>query len=499
MSVAIWWIRRDLRLGDNPALSAAQRCADQIVPLFIIDPHLMAVHGDSRRRLTFLWGGLRALDAGLRARGGRLIIRRGDPMSVLEAILAETAAVGVFAEADYTPYARRRDEAIRRALPLTLVHGVCVHPPGSILKEDGSPYTVFTPFSRAWRRLSWPEDLLEAPLVIHTPAHVASELIPERDDPAMGFPPGESEAISRLRRFCEGEQAPIFSYASLRDRLDIDGTSQLSPYLRFGMLSARQAVSAAAEALQRAEGDEQRCGVEVWIAELIWREFYVHILWHFPHVLRRAFRPELERLSWENDPAAFASWREGRTGYPLVDAAMRQLAQEGWIHNRARMVVASFLVKDLLIDWRWGEREFMRHLVDGDPAANNGGWRWTAGVGTDAAPYFRVFNPVTQGMKCDPEGRYVRRWVPELRRVPNRYIHQPWTMPDDMQRASGCRIGRDYPAPWVDHAWARARALAAYQAAMKAFGGRGTAVSGGEGAWPEDRGLSGSDEAPAYL
>jgi deoxyribodipyrimidine photo-lyase len=205
----------------------------------------------------------------------------------------------------------------------------------------------------------------------------------------------------------------------------------------------------------------------MWLTELIWREFYVAILYHFPHVRSGSFQRQYDRIAWDNDPAAFAAWCEGRTGVPIVDAAMRQLVQTGWMHNRSRMIVASFLVKDLLIDWRWGERFFMQQLVDGDPAANNGGWQWTAGTGTDAAPYFRIFNPVTQGQKFDPDGQYVRQWVPELANVPAKFIHEPWKLPSSDQRRAGCVVGQDYPAPILDHAWARERTLTAYAQAKE--------------------------------
>jgi len=253
--------------------------------------------------------------------------------------------------------------------------------------------------------------------------------------------------------------------------MDQEGTSQLSPYLRFGMLSARQAVVSALSAMDASPDPKARKGAETWLNELIWREFYMAILHHFSDVLEQSFRADLRHIAWENDESAFEAWCEGRTGYPVVDAAMRQLVQTGWMHNRARMIVASFLVKDLLIDWRWGERFFMHHLVDGDPAANNGGWQWTAGTGTDAAPYFRIFNPILQGKKHDPNGAFVRRWVPELTRVPAQYIHEPWKMPLDVQRQAGCIIGENYPAPIIDHAWARERTLAAYAQAREAGGG----------------------------
>jgi deoxyribodipyrimidine photo-lyase len=276
------------------------------------------------------------------------------------------------------------------------------------------------------------------------------------------FPPGEVEARRRLEAFVAGDDAPIYRYAEGRNRLDRDGTSRLSPYLRFGMLSARQAVVGALAAAGAAPGAGARQGAETWLNELVWREFFIHILYHFPRVRASSFRPEYDRIAWENDEAAFAAWCQGRTGYPVVDAAMRQLVQTGWMHNRARMIVASFLVKDLLVDWRWGERFFMQHLVDGDPAANNGGWQWTAGTGTDAAPYFRIFNPILQGKKHDPGGDFVRRWLPELDGVPDKYLHAPWEMPEEVQHQAGCTIGQDYPAPIVDHAWARERTLAAY-------------------------------------
>ncbi len=255
----------------------------------------------------------------------------------------------------------------------------------------------------------------------------------------------------------------INRYTEDRNRLDVEGTSGLSPYLRFGMLSARQAAWAAHEAEALATDPTVRQSVKTWLNELIWREFYATILYHFPHVRQGAFRPELRKIPWRDDAVGYDAWVNGYTGYPVVDAGMRQLNATGWMHNRARMITASFLTKDLLIDWRQGERYFMQHLLDGDPAANNGGWQWIAGTGTDAVPYFRLFNPVLQGKKYDPLGAYVRHWVPELSRVPDAFIHTPWKMPTNMQTQVGCVIGKNYPAPIVDHAMARERALAAYR------------------------------------
>ncbi|GIK41728.1 MAG: deoxyribodipyrimidine photo-lyase [Chloroflexota bacterium] len=464
MTTTIWWIRRDLRLTDNQALHAALAHAEHVIPLFILDPILLASPYTGAKRLAFLFGGLRQLAADLDKRGSRLIVRYGRPQEQLAAVLAESSASAIFAEEDFSPYARRRDAAIAQQLPLRLAGGATVHRPGAVLKANGLPYTVFTPFSRAWKALPLPRQqaVLAAPERISTPDLASDPLPTEPGLPAaVPFPPGEAEAQRRLRLFACGPA--IAGYAANRNRLDQDGTSQLSPYLRFGMLSARQMAARAVEAMDNAAGQ----GAETWLNELIWREFYVSILYHFPQVRGASFRPEYERIPWSNDEKAFTAWTEARTGYPVVDAAMRQLGESGWMHNRARMIVASFLVKDLLIDWRWGERWFMQHLLDGDPAANNGGWQWTAGTGTDAAPYFRVFNPVVQSQKFDPQGNYIRRWLPELAAVPDSYIHTPWEMPGQIQRQAGCRLGHDYPLPIIDHPWAKDRALAAYAQAKE--------------------------------
>jgi deoxyribodipyrimidine photo-lyase len=467
---AVWWIRRDLRLADNQALAAALNAAEQVIPLFIVDPFFEQSDYAGEKRRAFLWAGLAQLDADLRERGSRLIVRYGRPQQILNAILEESGAGAIFAEEDFTSYARRRDEQIAESLPLTLTAGLVVHPPGTVLKPDGDPYIVFTPFKKkAWleRPLPQPADLLPAPDKINTLESIQSEALPTEPKlpKAMPFIPGEAEAQRRLRAFA---QATIDRYAEDRNTVSVAGTSQLSPYLRFGMISARQAVVTAVSCLKSAPTKEAHKGADTWLSELIWREFYIHILYHFPHVLQRSFRPEYDGIAWRNREDEFAAWGNGRTGYPLVDAAMRQLTTSGWMHNRARMVVASFLVKDLLIDWRWGEKFFMQHLVDGDPAANNGGWQWTAGTGTDAAPYFRIFNPTSQAKKFDPQGEYIRRWLPELADVPKEFIHEPWQMPPLMQKSANCQIGSDYPAPIVDHHEARDWTLNAYKKAREA-------------------------------
>ncbi len=469
MRTAIWWIRRDLRLYDNIALTTALEEAEKILPVFILDPTLIQSEYVGEKRWAFLLAGLRYLDSDLAKRGSKLFIRRGEPLMQLEKLISESGAEAIFTEEDFSPYAQRRDRRIASQLPLRLTGGLTLRHPASVLKENGLPYTVFTPYSRAWKANPLPdaESLLPIPDRIPTAGEIFSEDLPFEPALSAGipFPPYEAEGQRRLQAFAQLNNSPIDRYNLERDRMDLDGTSRLSPYLRFGMISIRQAVIAAASAMAGARGTETRRGAEIWLNELIWREFYFSILFHFPYVRRVSFQESLRGINWVNDKQAFPAWCEGCTGYPIVDAAMRQLLHIGWMHNRARMIVASFLVKDLLIDWRWGEKWFMRQLLDGDPAANNGGWQWTAGTGTDAAPYFRIFNPVLQGKKFDPQGSYIRQWVPELSRVPEKNIHEPWQMSPELQKSSDCIIDKDYPAPIIDHRLARLRTMEVYQIA----------------------------------
>lgn len=468
MTSVLWWVRRDLRLEDNQALAAAVRGAQHVIPVWIFDPRLLNSPYAGKRRLAFLQEGLRRLDDALRRRGSRLVVRRGRPLAELKALMAETGAAAIYAEADHSPFARRRDREVEEALPLRLLGGATIHPPGSVRKVDGDPYVVYTPFRRTWEALPPPArpELLHAPEDLplpDLPDDLASEPIP--DEPALPegvpFAPGEAAARRRLQAFLEQD---IYTYGRERDRLDRPATSRLSPYLRFGMLSPRGAAVAAYEAIADAPDEAAGDSARTWLGELIWRDFFAHLLYHFPHARRHSFREKYREMAWKDDQTAFDAWRRGQTGYPVVDAAMRQLAESGWMHNRGRMIVASFLTKDLLLDWRQGERYFMQQLVDGDPAANNGGWQWAAGTGADAAPYFRIFNPISQGEKHDPHGAYVRRWAPELSSVPDDYIHAPWEMPQEVQEEAGCIIGKDYPAPILDHQAARRRALDAYKA-----------------------------------
>ena len=478
---AIVWFRRDLRLHDHPALTAAAAGGREVVPLFVVDPRLVHGRFASPNRTWFLLETLRSLATDLAATGAPLVVRVGDPRAVVPTMAAEAGASDVFVSRDHAPYGRARDRAVAEVLEPAGVgfhakRGVLVHEPDELATADGRPFSVYSPYRRAWeacpRRamLPAPNGLrghrLEpgtipslADLGLGEPT-VADHALGERaaaDPAAMPAPlPGEAAARARLAGWLA---AGIDAYAANRDRPDlVGGTSRLSADLHVGSLSALEVV-------ERAIGDGD--GRRVFLNELVWREFYAHVLFHRPEVRLRSFRIEFESIAWSSDAVAIEAWRTGRTGYPFVDAAMRQLATTGWMHNRARMVVASFLTKDLLADWRLGEAHFMRHLIDGDVASNNGGWQWSASAGTDPQPYFRIFNPVSQGRRFDPDGAYVRRWVPELARVPAERIHQPWAMTADEQAASGCRIGRDYPAPIVDHAEARLRALAAYEAARR--------------------------------
>ena len=462
-TVSIWWLRRDLRLTENPALQGALENGQIMLPVFILDPALLRRPAPNRQ--GFLMAGLRALDADLRARGSRLILREGNPLAELRRLLQETGAAAIYAAEDYSPYARRRDDAIAGELPLFLTIGSIVHPPSAVQKADGSPYTIFTPFSKAWKSLPLARFATESiPQSFPTVPAFESLLIPPGEAP-HGFPAGEAEARRRLAEFLAG---PIFDTAQNRNRMDLPGTSALSPYFRFGMLSPREAAQAAIAAAQQAPDEAARTGAGIWLNELIWRDFYISILYFFPNVLKEAFKPSLRAIPWRSAPKELHAWQTGRTGYPVVDAAMRQLVQSGWMHNRARMITASFLVKNLLLNWQDGERWFMRHLIDGDPAANNGGWQWTAGVGTDAAPYFRIFNPVLQSVRFDPDGVYIRRWVPELALVPTQWIHTPWLMPAELQSEFHCRIGQDYPAPMIELSASKERTLAAYRTSKAA-------------------------------
>lgn len=464
METVIWWIRRDIRLSHNPTLKAAVNSGLPVIPLFILDPGLLTEPATNRQR--FLMQALKSLDHDLQLAGNKLLIQRGKPFQVLKQIINENNSKFIFAEEDYSPYAIQRDTEIQSSLPLKLVMGLVLHHPELIHKSDGDPYRKFTPFKTAWQSLLLPGISDELRNHIPTAPTKSQSVVLEESQAMKFFPANEVEAQNRLNDFIDHS---IQNYHEHRDRMDLSGTSSLSPYLRFGLISIQQVFAAARNALQNATDSQSRRSIETWINELIWREFYINILYHNPFVLNTAYYPNKRHIPWRNAPEELTAWQTGQTGYPIVDACMRQLLSIGWMHNRGRMIVASFLVKDLLINWQDGEKWFMQHLVDGDPAANNGGWQWSAGVGTDAAPYFRIFNPVLQSQKFDPQGNFIRSRVPELAKVPDRYIHSPWLMPDEIQVECNCVIGKNYPAPIVDHQKVKERTIAAFKQSSLTF------------------------------
>ncbi len=461
--VSVIWFRRDLRVRDHPALAAAA-AHTECVPLFVFDPRLLTEgRFPSAIRTRFMMGCLAELDAALRELGGRLVVRFGRPEEEVATLCREVGAEDLYFTADVSPWARARDQRVVDALGDIRPHampGACVvDDPAAIRTKQDRAYTVFTPFARTWRTVER-RAVLQAPRQLSTPAAIEAGTLPSLEQlgmdepPSPGtFPPGEQAAREQLERFL---RTGLQQYSEGRDAPK-GGSSRLSPYLRWGCLSALS--------LDTRVSEMDGTGPDDYRTELAWRDFYSAVLIHFPHVTRLEYIERFRQLEWADPAEHLGAWTEGQTGYPLVDAGMRQLAHEGWMHNRVRMVVGSFLTKDLHLDWREGERVFMERLLDGDMAANNGGWQWIASTGTDPKPYFqRLFNPVTQQERFDPDGEYVRRWCPELERVPAPRLSKPWTMSPEEQEAAGCRIGEDYPAPIVDHAVERRRAVERYQA-----------------------------------
>jgi deoxyribodipyrimidine photo-lyase len=446
MSTAVLWLRRDLRLTDAPALLAAADQADQVLPLFVLDDALRGPSGAPR--LAFLYRCLRELEE---RTDGRLRLLTGRPEDVVPRVAREVAATGVHISSDHAPYGRARDERVQQALgevPLTATGSPYGVTPGSLRKDDGTPYRVYSPFARAWRArgLHSPAATVEHPA--WTDGGLPSDGVPA--DPDLGAvqlpPAGELAALAAWQDFL-GRGAS--GYAETRNLPGVRGTSVMSAYLKYGCIHPRT--------MHAALGTDE--GALSYGGELVWRDFYADVLWHRPDTAREDLNPQLAGLQYDEGPEAerrFERWTTGTTGYPIVDAGMRELLGEAWMHNRVRMIVGSFLTKDLHLHWRRGARHFMQHLRDGDLASNQHGWQWIAGTGTDASPYFRVFNPVKQGRDYDPDGEYIRRWVPELRDVPGKAVHEPWTLPGGPPNG--------YPRPVVDHAAERQEALRRYAA-----------------------------------
>jgi deoxyribodipyrimidine photo-lyase len=442
---ALVWFRRDLRLTDNPAWNAATSAHDRVQAVFVLEPELWAASGSNRIR--HLTAHLKALDASLDRLGGRLLVAEGPASIAIPNLLPRASAV--YWNADYSPFAHRRDARVRQAIGsrARLHHGTLVHRPGSVTTDQSAPYRVFTPYWRKWLNTPW-EPWPAGGGAEHGSSRGVG--IPDGTD-LPDHEPGEEGAAQRLHDFLES----VDRYGEDRDRPDLDATSRLSIDLKFGTLSPRVVASTVGIATP---------GREAFVRQLAWRDFHAHVLAAFPQGFTTSLRREYESIRWRHDPDGLAAWKAGSTGYPIVDAGMRQLRTEGWMHNRVRLIAASFLVKDLLIDWRDGERHFRKLLSDADPVQNVGNWQWVAGTGFDAAPYFRIMNPVAQSLRHDPSGDYIRKWVPELGALASPVIHSPWEHPRELA-AAGITLGRDYPAAIVDHLPARQRTLDAYQRA----------------------------------
>jgi deoxyribodipyrimidine photo-lyase len=474
----IVWFRRDLRLADHAALTAAAKSSAPFLPLYILDdetPDAFRMGGASRWWLHF---SLAALDRSLAKHGGALVLRQGPAPEVLAALLEETGATSIHATRGYDPCDAKLETTIEalckeRRAELHLHPGQLLFAPDDIVAGSGKPYRVFTPFWKACLAAPAPCAPLKTPKFGNFAAAKSErldylELLPTKPDWAGAlratWEPGEDSARRRLSDFIDEKLA---NYADDRSMLDDDTTSRLSPYLHFGEISPNQVWHAVRHASEGTRG-KIRKGADAFLSELGWREFSYHLLNRFPNMPTEPLRPEFARFPWRSDQEALRAWQRGETGYPIVDAAMRQLWRTGWMPNRARMIVASFLVKHLLLPWQDGAAWFWDTLVDADLANNSASWQWVAGCGTDATPYFRVFNPILQGQKFDPSGDYVRAFVPELTKLPAAYIHTPWDTPDLLLAQSGVALGRTYPRPIVEHARARARALEAFDAIRSA-------------------------------
>ena len=469
----LFWFRDDLRLADNPGLAAAHARGKPLVTVFILDEESREARAMGGASKWWLDKSLRALSERIAAKGGQLILRRGKAEDVIAALVDETAAEAVFWNRRYGP-ARKIDERIKAALKAADVaaesfNGSLLAEPFAIKTGSGGDFKVFTPFWKALQASIVIPAAAAEPGTLAAPPKVKSddiddwELHPTRPDWSGGmaeaWTPGELGARKRLRDFLSG---PITGYAAGRDRPDQDGTSRLSPYLHFGEISPHQIWRAAKHADEAGEAPAK--DVQKLLSEVAWRDFSHHLLYHDPQMGRLSWRRQFDNIDWrKGTKAELEAWKRGRTGYPIIDAGMRQLWTTGWMHNRVRMIVASFFAKDLLVHWRTGEEWFWDTLVDADEANNANGWQWTAGTGADAAPYFRVFNPVLQGEKFDPEGDYVRRWVPELGDLAAKWIHKPWEAPASVLDLAGVQLGETYPEPIIDHDFARKRALETYK------------------------------------
>lgn len=474
MSASLVWFRQDLRLADNPALHAALRLGGAAVPVFIHAPEEESPWMPGGASNWWLHQSLSALEGSLRAIGSRLTIRRGPTVETLHALIQETGATAVFWNRRYEPAVIASDAEVKESLrshgiKAESFNGALLHEPWMIRNKSDRPFQVFTPFWKNCLAEPDPDGPLSAPKLIPSPAKWPKSLALEKLElePKINWTggfraawqPGETGAAVNLRKFLTHAFA---DYAEMRDQPALTGTSRLSPHLHFGEISPRQVWHGLRALAEKRGWATAKWRGSQFLTELGWREFAHHLLFHFPRTPDEPLRPEFRNFPWQDNAAALKAWQRGRTGFPIVDAGMRELWATGWMHNRVRMIAASFLVKDLLLPWQAGARWFWDTLVDADLANNSLGWQWSAGCGADAAPYFRVFNPTSQSEKFDPNGDYIRRWCPELSRLPAQCIHQPQSAPPEILRAAGVELGHEYPKPIVDHAAARATALAAF-------------------------------------
>ncbi len=472
MSTALVWFRRDLRLADHPALRQAAARHQRVIPVYLHAPHEEAPWSPGAASRWWLHQSLTALTAALESCGLRLIIRQGDSLALLRELLGETGATAVYWNRLYEPATIARDRVVKAALRdagfiAESSQAAVLIEPWTLLKTDQTPYQVFTPFWKACRerfppaaplpvpRLSGPESW---PVSLPLASLKLPPRLPWADGLAAAWRPGEAGAQAQLAWFCE---TALTGYAQWRDWPGRDGVSRLSPHLHFGEISPRQVWNAVANAIGGDPLDHK--GAETFLREIGWREFAHYVLYHWPHTAEQPLQARFNAYPWREDYADLLhAWQQGQTGYPLVDAGMRQLWRTGWMHNRVRMIVASFLTKNCRIPWQEGARWFWETLVDADLASNSLGWQWTAGCGVDAAPYFRVFNPIRQSEKFDPDGDYLRWWIPEVAKLSASARHQPWTLSLAEQKTAGFALGQDYPRPVVDLAASRVEALVGY-------------------------------------
>lgn len=486
MKYSLVWFRRDLRLADNKALAEASASGQKVVCIYIINPKTIGSDKVGDFRLHFFYSSLLELKNNLEARGSKLLIFQGEQLDILKRLVEQNPDIEeLHFNEDYDYYGRLRDRKVAKALgdkvKIKVYDDQVIFAKKTVTKADGHPYTVFTPYKKAWlvtlntvgrevafknfkvdvKALATETDITQLKIDFKEIEleRVLAKILPPSE---IVQSPGEKSGIERVREFISPDGG-ITRYKQDRDFPSIDGTARISAHLKLGTISIRNILREAYELLDQTASASQRESIQTWISELIWREFYKMILVNFEEVNFKSFQPRYRQINWQNNAPHFSAWKEGKTGYPFVDAGMRQLKATGWMHNRLRMVVAMFLTKDLLINWQEGEKYFMQMLIDGDAAANNGGWQWSAGTGTDAAPYFRIFNPITQGLKFDPNGDYIRKWIPELANLPAKTIHEPWKLEQSELAYFGVTLGETYPHKIVEHSTQREKALEIYK------------------------------------